>query len=58
MRRLTPHVVAEGNIRTPALAALARQAGASMVVVGSAITRPEHVTAWFRAALDAVLQEG
>lgn len=58
MRRLTPHVVAEGNIRTPALAALARQAGASMVVVGSAITRPEHVTAWFRAALDAVTQEG
>lgn len=58
MRRLTPHVVAEGNIRTPALAALARQAGASMVVVGSAITRPEHVTAWFRTALDAVTQEG
>jgi N-acylglucosamine-6-phosphate 2-epimerase/N-acetylmannosamine-6-phosphate 2-epimerase/N-acetylmannosamine kinase len=26
-----------------------------MVVVGSAITRPEHVTSWFRAALDETL---
>lgn len=52
MRRLTPHVVAEGNIRTPAQARQALIAGASMVVVGSAITRPEYVTSWFRAALD------
>ena len=55
MRRLTPHVVAEGNIRTPALAQQALIAGASMVVVGSAITRPEHVTSWFRSALDTAL---
>jgi N-acylglucosamine-6-phosphate 2-epimerase/N-acetylmannosamine-6-phosphate 2-epimerase/N-acetylmannosamine kinase len=26
-----------------------------MVVVGSAITRPEYVTSWFRAALDAAI---
>lgn len=52
MRRLTPHVVAEGNVRTPAQARQALVAGASMVVVGSAITRPEYVTAWFRSALD------
>lgn len=52
MRKLTPNVVAEGNVRTPALAQQALAAGAAMVVVGSAITRPEHVTSWFRSALD------
>lgn len=55
MRRLTPRVVAEGNIRTPAQAQQALIAGASMVVVGSAITRPEYVTSWFRSALDDAL---
>lgn len=55
MRRLTPHVVAEGNIRTTAQARQALAAGASMVVVGSAITRPEYVTSWFRSALDEAL---
>lgn len=55
MRKLTPHVVAEGNVRTPAQAQRALSSGASMVVVGSAITRPEYVTAWFRAALDETL---
>ena len=55
MRRLTPHVVAEGNIRTPAQAQQASLAGASMVVVGSAITRPEYVTSWFRSALDTAI---
>ena len=55
MRRLTPHVVAEGNIRTPAQAQQALIAGASMVVVGSAITRPEYVTSWFRSALDTAI---
>ncbi|MEW9612448.1 putative N-acetylmannosamine-6-phosphate 2-epimerase [Shinella sp. S4-D37] len=55
MRHLTPHVVAEGNIRTPAQAQQALIAGASMVVVGSAITRPEYVTSWFRSALDAAI---
>jgi len=55
MRRITPHVVAEGNIRTPAQAQQALLAGASMVVVGSAITRPEYVTSWFRSALDTAI---
>lgn len=55
MRKLTPHVVAEGCVRTPEQAARALQAGAFIVVVGSAITRPEHVTSWFRQALDDTL---
>ncbi|MBB6468784.1 N-acylglucosamine-6-phosphate 2-epimerase/N-acetylmannosamine-6-phosphate 2-epimerase/N-acetylmannosamine kinase [Aminobacter lissarensis] len=55
MRKLTPHVVAEGNVRTPAQAQQALASGASMVVVGSAITRPEYVTSWFRAALDETI---
>ena len=53
MRALTPHVVAEGCIRLPRHAGEALQAGARLVVVGSAITRPEHVTSWFRADMDA-----
>jgi len=52
MRRLTPYVIAEGRIRTTEQAAAAAAAGAFSVVVGSAITRTEHVTSWFREALD------
>nr|WP_269930101.1 putative N-acetylmannosamine-6-phosphate 2-epimerase [Aminobacter sp. HY435] len=55
MRQLTENVVAEGNVRTPVLAQQALASGASMVVVGSAITRPEYVTAWFRSALDETM---
>ena len=51
MSRLTPMVIAEGRIRTPEQAAKAMGQGAHAVVVGSAITRPEHATAWFVAAL-------
>ena len=40
-------VLAEGRYRTPDQARLAIQAGAYAVVVGSAITRPEHITTWF-----------
>ena len=54
LRKLTPYVIAEGRIRTTAQAQAAARAGASCVVVGSAITRTEHVTAWFRDALDEV----
>lgn len=54
MRRLTPHVIAEGRIHTPAQAAEALRRGASCVVVGSALTRTEHATAWFRSAMDKV----
>ena len=44
-------VVAEGRYQVPADAAAAMAAGADAVVAGSAITRPEHVTAWFVAAM-------
>jgi N-acylglucosamine-6-phosphate 2-epimerase len=44
--------VAEGNIRTPAEACAALDAGAFAVVVGSAITRPEVITRWFTEALE------
>lgn len=53
MRTLTPYVIAEGRIRTPEQAASAAAAGAFAVVVGSAITRTEHVTSWFRDAVAA-----
>jgi len=43
-------VLAEGRYHTPEQARLAIEAGAFAVVVGSAITRPEHITAWFAAA--------
>ncbi|ANE43630.1 N-acetylmannosamine-6-phosphate 2-epimerase [Deinococcus puniceus] len=43
--------IAEGRINSPELAAAALQTGALCVVVGSAITRPDHVTRWFAAAL-------
>lgn len=54
LRKLTPNVVAEGRIRTTEQAQAAARAGASCVVVGSAITRTEHVTAWFRDAVNEV----
>jgi putative N-acetylmannosamine-6-phosphate epimerase len=51
MARLGAWVVAEGRIRTPNEAAMALKFGARAVVVGSAITRPEHVTQWFVEAM-------
>ncbi len=51
MRQLTPYVIAEGRIRSPEQALAAAQAGAFAVVVGSAITRTEHVTSWFDEAI-------
>lgn len=57
LRRLTPRVVAEGRIRTPAQAAEALRHGAWAVVVGSAITRPEHISAWFAGALAAASRD-
>ena len=44
-------VIAEGRYNSPALAAAAMRAGASAVVVGSAITRPEYVAGWFAKAI-------
>ncbi len=45
-------IIAEGRIRTPSQAASAISAGAFSVVVGSAITRPEHITSWFAGAIN------
>ncbi len=58
LRGLGVPVLAEGRYNTPALAAEAIRAGATAVVVGSAITRPEHVTAWFREAVEAAAGAG
>ncbi len=44
--------IAEGRIRNPEEARQALERGAHAVVVGSAITRPEVVTGWFRDALN------
>lgn len=51
LARLGGFVIAEGRYQAPAQAAQALRAGASAVVAGSAITRPEHVTGWFVAAM-------
>jgi N-acylglucosamine-6-phosphate 2-epimerase len=42
---------AEGRIRSPKEAAQAIAIGASFVIVGSAITRPDVVTSWFASAI-------
>ena len=49
--------IAEGRYQQPEDAAAAIRAGADTVVVGSAITRPEHVTKWFADALHGALVE-
>lgn len=50
---LDAFVIAEGRIRTPDEAAEAISHGADSVVVGSAITRVEHITSWFADAVEA-----
>ena len=52
MRQLTPYVIAEGRVHTPDQAAEALRCGAFCVVVGSALTRTEHATSWFAAAVE------
>lgn len=44
-------VMAEGRVNTPGLAAQAIAAGADAVTAGTALTRLEHVTGWFRDAV-------
>jgi N-acetylmannosamine-6-phosphate 2-epimerase/N-acetylmannosamine kinase len=51
-------VFAEGRYRTTGQVEAAIIAGASAVVVGSAITRPEHVTEWFVTAVRAAFRSG
>ena len=46
-------VIAEGRYQKPGQAARALALGANAVVVGSAVTRPEHITSWFVEALRA-----
>jgi putative N-acetylmannosamine-6-phosphate epimerase len=53
LTRLGPPVFAEGRYHTPKQAAAAIAAGATAVVVGSAITRVEHITSWFADAVRA-----
>jgi N-acylglucosamine-6-phosphate 2-epimerase len=50
-------VIAEGRIWEPAEAAHALALGAFAVVVGSAITRPQLITARFARAVRAARQE-
>jgi N-acetylmannosamine-6-phosphate 2-epimerase/N-acetylmannosamine kinase len=57
MRELTPFVIAEGRLRTTEQSAEALRRGAYSVVVGSAITRTEHATEWFRQAVEAAAVE-
>lgn len=49
--RLGRFVTAEGRFNSPALVQQAMAAGADAVCVGSALTRLEHVTGWFRDAV-------
>lgn len=44
-------VIAEGRFNTPQDAAKAMKMGAYAVVVGTAITRPQDVTSWFKQAM-------
>ncbi len=50
-RDLGTFVMAEGRVNTPELAGEAMRAGADAVTVGTALTRLEHVTGWFRSAV-------
>lgn len=51
LAQLGGFVIAEGRYQVPDQASAAMKAGADAVVAGSAITRPEHVTQWFVAAI-------
>jgi N-acetylmannosamine-6-phosphate 2-epimerase/N-acetylmannosamine kinase len=55
--RLGAPVIAEGRIRVPEQAAEAMRLGAHSVVVGSAITRPEHITRWFADAIETASRQ-
>ncbi len=52
-RDLGGFVMAEGRVNTPDLAGAAMAAGADAVTAGTALTRLEHVTGWFKAAVGA-----
>ena len=50
-RAVSTPVIAEGRISSPEECRKALEAGAFAVVVGTAITRPQTVTAWYAQAL-------
>ncbi|WP_068412425.1 N-acetylmannosamine-6-phosphate 2-epimerase [Labrenzia sp. OB1] len=50
--------VAEGRYQRPVDAVRAQKNGADAVVVGSAISRPEHITSWFADALTGRTKTG
>ena len=50
--KMDTFVIAEGRIRAPGEAAAAIRHGADSVVVGSAITRIEHITSWFSDGIE------
>jgi N-acylglucosamine-6-phosphate 2-epimerase len=54
--QLSVPVVAEGRIKTPREAARAIEAGAYFVVVGSAITRPQWITATYKDEIERMLR--
>ena len=56
MAGLDAFVIAEGRVRSPDQAALALKAGANAVVVGSAITRTEHIVSWYKEAIGTSAQ--
>lgn len=59
LSKLEKFVIAEGRYNTPKLASEAISNGANAVVVGSAITRPEHITSWFADSVKrSTLEEG
>lgn len=49
--KLGGFVMGEGRLNAPDLAQSAIEAGADCVTIGSAITRVEHITGWFAAAV-------
>jgi N-acylglucosamine-6-phosphate 2-epimerase len=55
--RVSKPVVAEGRIWSPAEAIQALEAGATYVVVGGAITRPQLITAKYAAQVDGWLSK-
>ncbi|WP_202899059.1 N-acetylmannosamine-6-phosphate 2-epimerase [Ahrensia sp. 13_GOM-1096m] len=57
LSKLDKFVIAEGRYNKPDLAVQAVMAGANAVVVGSAITRPEHITSWFAEGIRSALHK-
>jgi len=53
--KLRVPIIAEGKIKNPEDAAKAIENGAYAVVVGSAITRPQRIAAWFVEAINKTL---